>query len=221
MYSIALFFTKLSLLLLILRIFLSVQRGVLWWVTILLMAVNGIFYIIFFFVPIFLCSPRAKIWNQDMPGRCLQPKILYLASAIFNMVSDIAMLSVPIYLIWNLQMSVQRKIGLSLIFGTGSLLVLFPSKHSMNALIRGRRACLSSVLRLVFTVNLIRSEDYTYIHVQTLMWACAEIAFGLACTYTQTITAPIPSPSKLETLLPKRLFLLGEKGAQGLSTFTS
>ena len=124
MYSIALFNTKLSLLLLILRIFLSVQRGALWWLTILLMIVNGIFYIIFFFVPIFLCFPRAKIWNQDMPGHCLNPKILYMASAIFNMVSDIAMLSVPIYLIWNLQMSVQRKIGLSLIFGTGTLSVL-------------------------------------------------------------------------------------------------
>lgn len=44
-----------------------------------------------------------------------------MASAIFNMISDIAMLFVPTYLVWNLQMSIQRKIGISLIFGTGTL----------------------------------------------------------------------------------------------------
>lgn len=39
------------------------------------------------------------------------------------MISDIAMLSVPVYLIWNLQMSVQRKIGVSSVFATGGLSV--------------------------------------------------------------------------------------------------
>lgn len=122
-YSISLAFTKISILLLVLRIFLSVQRNLFWWLTQFLIVVNSIFYTIFFFVPVFLCFPRAKIWNPDMPGHCLRIEILYLASCSFNMVSDIAMLSVPIYLIWNLQMSTQRKIGVSLIFGTGALSV--------------------------------------------------------------------------------------------------
>lgn len=61
-----------------------------------------------------------------MPGSCRDDNALYLASAAFNMVSDIAMLSVPIYLIWNLQMSVQRKMGISAIFGTGALYVRIP-----------------------------------------------------------------------------------------------
>jgi len=43
--------------------------------------------------------------------------------AIFNMLSDIAMLSVPIYLIWRLQISRRRKIGISAIFLTGGLYV--------------------------------------------------------------------------------------------------
>ena len=122
-YSISLAFTKISILLLVLRIFLSVQRDKFWWLTQFLIVVNSIFYTIFFFVPVFLCFPRAKIWTPDMPGHCLKIEILYLASASFNMISDIAMLSVPIYLIWNLQMSTQRKIGVSLIFGTGALFV--------------------------------------------------------------------------------------------------
>ena len=108
--------------LLILRIFCSVERDVGYWLTQFLIAVNGIFYTLFFFVPIFLCSPRSKIWTPELPyGRCLNINALYIASAVFNMLSDIAMLSVPIYLIWNLQMSIRRKIGVSTIFLTGGL----------------------------------------------------------------------------------------------------
>ena len=120
-YSIAILSTKLSIFLLILRIFLSVQRSGFWWFTQFLIAVNVIFYTIFFFVPIFLCSPRSKIWTPDQPGHCLKIEDLYIASAVFNMVSDIAMLSVPLYLIWHLKMSVPRKLGVSAIFGTGGL----------------------------------------------------------------------------------------------------
>lgn len=121
LYSLALFFTKFSLMLLILRVFCSVDRDTFYWLTQALIVVNSLFYLLFFFIPIFVCSPRSKIWNPDIPGHCLRIKDLYLASAIFNSFSDIAMLSVPLYLIWKLQMSVRRKVGVSLIFLTGAL----------------------------------------------------------------------------------------------------
>lgn len=107
--------------LLILRIFCSVERDNGYWLTQGLMAVNTIMYIIYFFVPIFLCSPRSKVWNATEPGHCLDINALYLASAVFNIISDIAMLSVPVYLIWNLQMSTRRKTGVTAIFCTGGL----------------------------------------------------------------------------------------------------
>ena len=120
-YSLALAFTKFSIMLLILRVFCSVQKDVFWWLTVILIVVNSIFYSLFFFIPIFSCRPRSKIWNQDEPGHCLKVDVLYLASGIFNSVSDVAMLSVPLYLIWTLQMSIGRKIGVSAVFLTGGL----------------------------------------------------------------------------------------------------
>ena len=110
------------------------------------------FYLAFFFVPIFQCSPRTKIWTPEEPGRCLDVDALYLASATFNVVSDIAMLSVPIYLIWNLQMSVQRKIGVSAIFATGALSVLslFPTLSSTVATL----TCSQSLHREYSTLGL-------------------------------------------------------------------
>ena len=123
-YSIPIFFTKCSILLLILRVFCSVKREVGYWLSQALIVANAMFYIAFFFIPIFQCSPRIKIWTPEEPGHCLDVAVLFLASAIFNAISDIAMLSVPIYLIWNLQMSAQRKIGISAVFATGALSVL-------------------------------------------------------------------------------------------------
>lgn len=163
-YSLALFFTKFSIMLLILRVFCSVNRDGFYWLTQFLIAVNGIFYITFFFIPIFLCIPRSKIWFPEEAGHCLDVNDLYLASAIFNVLSDIAMLSVPMYLIWNLQMSTRRKIGVSVIFLTGGL------------------ACISSIIRIVYLVFLNRTKDYTYAKVPATLWADAEIACGLLCS---------------------------------------
>ena len=78
---------KLSILLLINRIFLSVNRSFLFWMTQLLIWVNSLFYSIAVFLAIFACRPRKNIWNPDLPGKCLNSKSLYITSASFNTVS--------------------------------------------------------------------------------------------------------------------------------------
>lgn len=120
-YSISLLATKLSIMLLIKRVFCSVQRDVAYWVTIFLIYANTAFYICFLIVPAAECKPRSKIWTPQGPGSCVNVVQLYLASSIFNLLSDLAMLSVPVYLVWRLQMSVRRKVGISAIFCTGGL----------------------------------------------------------------------------------------------------
>ena len=122
-YCVSILCIKLSILLLILRIFLSVQRDIFYWVTHILIFCNTAFYAMSFFMAIFNCRPRSKIWNPGTPGHCFDNKTLYIFSAGFNVASDIAMLSVPLYLIWTLQTSVRRKFGISAIFGTGLLYV--------------------------------------------------------------------------------------------------
>lgn len=123
-YSISLLSTKLSLMLLILRVFRTVQRDLFYWLTLALITVNPTFYALFLIIPIVQCTPRARIWSQEeIPGHCLKIFGLYYASASFNLVSDIAMLSVPIYLVWNLKVILRRKIGISGVFSTGGLQV--------------------------------------------------------------------------------------------------
>ena len=134
-YCITTALVKLSILLLVVRIFLSVQRNILYWLTQALIWANTLFYSIAFFLAIYGCRPRVKIWTPDMKeGHCLDSKALYLTSATFNVFSDLAMLSVPIYLVWTLQTSSKRKWGISAIFGFGALFVhhcsLSFSQHS-------------------------------------------------------------------------------------------
>ena len=43
-------------------------------------------------------------------------------------------------------------------------------------------ACVTSLLRMIYNISLIRTEDYTYEHMQTNLWATAEVAFGLMCS---------------------------------------
>lgn len=120
-FSPAMALVKISILLLVLRIFCPAKRDPYYWVLQGLNILNTLFYGAYFIIPFVLCSPRKKIWESQTPGKCLQLFDLYIASAAFNVFSDIAMYSAPLYKIWHLQMSKGRKLGMSAVFATGVL----------------------------------------------------------------------------------------------------
>ena len=123
MYSVLVFLTKLSILLLYLRIFVPAKTWrnktyvaihfVLWF--------NVLFYTANTFGEIFYCTPREKIWNPEVPGHCVDVYVLIIGSAAINAFSDLMMIIIPISVIWRLQMATRRKIGLSVIFAFGIL----------------------------------------------------------------------------------------------------
>ena len=111
---------KISIVLLIVRIFCPQERDPFYWIMQLITLLNTIFYTIFFFIVIFNCSPRQKIWLPKTPGKCLGLTPIYIASSAFNSCSDIAMYSAPIWKLFQLQnLSMGRKLGISAIFATG------------------------------------------------------------------------------------------------------
>lgn len=112
--------TKLSICLQYAHIFV-LNRDKRFWYLQGFMVVNTLYFIACFTVTIFRCSPRAKIWNPELPGTCVEYGIIFLAIGLFNVVSDFLMLVFPISCIWNLQMSTERKLGVSAVFFVGSL----------------------------------------------------------------------------------------------------
>ena len=66
--SVSLTFVMLSILLLILRIFLSVWRDPFWWLAQFLVGLNTVFYSMNLLIAVFLCSPRTKFGTRMFLG---------------------------------------------------------------------------------------------------------------------------------------------------------
>ena len=122
-YCPAIFATKLAILLQIQHIFVT-GRNIRFYLVQSLIWLNGLWYFINIFLNAFPCTPRAKIWDPRVPGHCF---VSFYASndisLIVNSVSDIFILILPIFWAWKLQMAWKRKVRVTLIFGTGFMLV--------------------------------------------------------------------------------------------------
>ena len=83
---------------------------------------NLIFYIAEAIFNIALCTPREKIWNPLLQGgHCFSFNAIFQANAIFNVVSDFAVLILPMPCVWRLRMPLRKKLLMTAIFATGFL----------------------------------------------------------------------------------------------------
>lgn len=67
------------------------------------------------------CIPQAKIWEFYLDGACISLHKIQLSSSIIQVFSDIVMTGLPQKVIWDLQLSTTKKLGVSMIFGLGLL----------------------------------------------------------------------------------------------------
>ena len=119
-YTLDILFTKASILLLYLRVFSPAQS--LRIVIHLFLWAHILCYIAGFFVAVFNCSPRDAIWNPYVRNiKCHDTRALNVASAVINVVSDFAILFIPILTVWNLKMQQKHKVRTVAIFATGLL----------------------------------------------------------------------------------------------------
>ncbi|KAI0811398.1 hypothetical protein GGR55DRAFT_99883 [Xylaria sp. FL0064] len=75
---------KLSILFQIKRIFACGLKEAVYWVTVASIVANIIFYTALFFSYVFQCWPRERIWNSDVPGRCISAVSSNLAAGILK-----------------------------------------------------------------------------------------------------------------------------------------
>jgi hypothetical protein len=162
----------------------TVNRFVFWgsWLVIL---TSFTFYTIDTFLTIFACNPREKIWNKfEQKGHCINYNAVILATGYFNIASDLAILLLPVRSVWKLQIPLRKKINISLLFGTGLLLVaLDPFFPWANR----NRACVASAMRIVETFRIILNESHADVsfHIAWMgLWSYAELALGIivACS---------------------------------------
>ncbi|EIT80250.1 hypothetical protein AO1008_05075 [Aspergillus oryzae 100-8] len=75
------------------------------------------------FVPtaIFQCTPVARAWDIDIPGHCINLQLGFYCVALPNILTDIAILSLPIRSCWQLHRSVLYRLSLIGVFMLGIL----------------------------------------------------------------------------------------------------
>ena len=83
--------------------------------------VNVTFYTICTFIEIFGCTPREKIWDVTIEGRCVNLPNVIIVSAFLNFFSDLIILLLPQKVIWSLHMSNRKKFGTAALFAVGIL----------------------------------------------------------------------------------------------------
>ncbi|KAF9873544.1 integral membrane protein [Colletotrichum karsti] len=122
LYTPAAFFTKVAILLLVVRVF-SVDTIV----ARTLHALLGFFMICYFPAQVaktLVCLPVEAFWNPAIRDfRCIDQTKLFIYDTTLGIVSDLAILLVPMILTWRLRVSVMKKIKIVGLLGAGGVAV--------------------------------------------------------------------------------------------------
>ncbi|KAH9205858.1 hypothetical protein DL95DRAFT_489589 [Leptodontidium sp. 2 PMI_412] len=123
--------TKCSLLLMYCRIFTvpSVKRFAL-----LLGSISIAWCIAIIFVSCFQCTPLEKTWNPTLVGYCIDIRASFIGNAVPNILTDVAILILPMPQVWKLQTTVGQRVSLSVVFLLGSF-VVFTSIYRFTTLL--------------------------------------------------------------------------------------
>lgn len=91
------------------------------WVCHAVLWCNLLFYLSTIVAGNLICVPFQRIWDKTVPGVCFNGRRLNMTIAVYNLASDICILVLPQRVIWRLNMSLKRKLGLGLTFAIGLL----------------------------------------------------------------------------------------------------
>ncbi|KAI0428664.1 hypothetical protein F5Y09DRAFT_357612 [Xylaria sp. FL1042] len=131
-------------------------RNGLYWILHTLIWSNAVFYLIGTFIEAFQCPPE----DVGTPKCNIDVAKYNAASGVINVVSDLTILIAPHWVIWKLNLSRIRKIGVSILFLIGAL------------------ATGSAIARVIAVTSAYSTGDILY-HVVTInLWAIAEQTFG-------------------------------------------
>ncbi|KAF2642889.1 hypothetical protein P280DRAFT_468190 [Massarina eburnea CBS 473.64] len=182
LYVVAICFVKLSILL----FYLNIERRRAWrWTGYFLMAFVLALSLATFFVLLFVCVPPSLFWNpveQALhPEKCMKQstqQAFFELNGVLNIVQDVSIIIFPIGMIWNLKMSIRRKIGLAALFSVGLVAVAAGS------------------VRFYYVLSLAKEADLWYYMADSLNWCSIEIYAGIiassAATFNKLVKEYLP-----------------------------
>lgn len=108
------------------------------------------------FAHIFQCWPVEFYWDRTIKGHCIGHQvILYMCTASLSLGEDVALLLLPVVVVWQLKLVRQQKIQLTVLFSVGALYVYRFQAVSVSIcrLTDDSRVCVFSLLRTIELKN--------------------------------------------------------------------
>lgn len=111
------FFAKLSILLLYIRLFFpkGVTRNSLWWVIQVVIWLNLLYTVSLILAIALQCVPYHKPYGSS----CVNQSMVLISASTINIISDLLVLLIPMVSLWRLQMSRKRKWAVWALFAFG------------------------------------------------------------------------------------------------------
>ncbi|KAH9221279.1 hypothetical protein DL95DRAFT_327949 [Leptodontidium sp. 2 PMI_412] len=146
--------TKVSLLLMYYRIFPIDSMRIGCWI---LGTLSVCWCISLIMVCIFQCTPIAKAWNPTIPGHCINLKGSFIGNAVPNILTDVAILGLPMPHVWSLHTTLIQRCQLSAVFLLGSF-VVFTSIYRFTTLFEFVPSDLTGTLAKACTWVIVESS---------------------------------------------------------------
>jgi hypothetical protein len=184
LYNPALMATKTAILLLYIRM--AAAHRFLRYASYGTLAIVNTAGVVLTFLNIFQCRPIRAAFDRDT-GTCIDVVALYLSSAPINVLTDLAILLLPLPILTRLRLEFRQKVALVATFTVGAFVTIV------------------DVIRIVYLQDALREEvraqigdggidsigdatksatssrDFTYHASFSLMWSAVEVSVGLMC----------------------------------------
>ncbi|KAJ8120627.1 hypothetical protein ONZ43_g2712 [Nemania bipapillata] len=151
---IAIFFARLSILLFYIRIFFPIgtAKSIFWWIIQAVIWLNVLYSVSLILVLTLQCVPYHRPWGSS----CVNQWLVLILASVINIISDIAVLAIPIAFIMKLRTTKKKKWAIWALFAFGAL------------------APLASIARLGYQIPVAMGQNRTVIYQIVLFLASAE-----------------------------------------------
>lgn len=182
MYIVVTFAGKLAILLLYQRIFDIGSKKIFGWVIKVCIVLQILDSLTYLCLIVLECIPISAVWDKSITNpKCLDLHAISVAGAISSMTTDVILMLLPMPVLWTLQISRMKRIGLVFIFAVASLgIVASAVRFSYLVKLNGDTDETCKALPLT-SIYESRTDNSTGNNVDVTVWSLIEILCTVVC----------------------------------------
>ncbi|KAK4118812.1 hypothetical protein N657DRAFT_582933 [Parathielavia appendiculata] len=170
-YYLSFWFTKMSILLLYLRVLTHDYIRKATWAVIAIVVVYNVYT---FAMHVTMCIPLAKNWDPSITGGYCHAETghgqqIFWAVIYLHIITDFMIFAIPIPVVAAMTIPLRQKLGLLFVFTVGFFV------------------CLVSIVRAALLHRLINAPDVTWDLIQIANWSSAELNVSIVCGCMPTL----------------------------------